>query len=157
MKRIGIAVIAIAAVSTLFSCSTTGFMGLAREKAVTGMDEKKTREIEELKMRIERLDSLSEGLEEALAEVEQARTDAARAVELARSNEEESAGIEKKLEEMRGTLKKLDKKIKYLPRETIDELIRILEEYSDLHTDDEDDGKIDDTEIEETGMEEAEE
>lgn len=156
MKRIVVIAVAIAAVSAFLSCSTTGFMGLASEKAVIAMDEKKSAEIEELKIQIERLDSLSEELEEALAKVEQAKKDAAQAVELARSSEEESADIEKKMEEMLTMLKKLERKIKDLPRETIDEIISILKEYLDDSGDeDEDDWQIYDAETEETATEAA--
>jgi vacuolar-type H+-ATPase subunit I/STV1 len=146
MKYARIAIAVPVVVFALFSCSTTGFMGLAKEEAVAELDEKRAREIEELKIQIERIDSLSEELEEALAEVKRAKTDAARAMELTKANVEESRDIEKELKEFRQALRKLDRKIAYLPQATIEKLIRILKEYSG---DDDDSGVESDVEVEE--------
>jgi glutamine synthetase type III len=117
------------AMALIFSCSTTGFMGLAREDAVAAMDEKRSREIDELKTHIERIDALSGELEAALAEVARAKADAARAMELAKANADESAAVEKKMEEVRDLLKKLEGRIARMPKEAIDKLVRALQNY----------------------------
>ncbi len=127
MSKTFMVVPALAAVLVLGSCSTTGFMGLAKEEAVAAMDEKHTREIDDLKTHIERIDSLSEELEAALAEVARAKADAAEAIELAKANGEESLAVEKKMEEVRALLKKLEGRLTKMPKETIDELVRLLQ------------------------------
>jgi prefoldin subunit 5 len=132
MKKAWIVIAALAGILAVSSsCSTTGFMGLAKEESVAEMNEKHTSDIEELKTHIERIDALSEELEAALAEVERAKADAAKAVEMAKTNAEASVVVEKKTEEVRELLQKLEAKIAKLPKEAINEMVKVLQTYAD--------------------------
>jgi hypothetical protein len=114
-----------------FSCSSTGFMGLAKEENVAALDEKRSEEIGQLRTEIERLDALSEELEAALVQVERAKTDAAQAVALAKDNAEKAKELSGKMDEVRVLLKKMETRLSEMPKEAIDELVRVLQKYAD--------------------------
>ena len=107
MARLMIIVLFVTSLS-IFSCSTTGFAGLAKESYAVEIDQKTSADISQLKDDVKKIKNMTDQLDSLLKDI---------------------AETKKTTKEFQESVKTLEERVKSMPRESVEKLVEILQKY----------------------------
>jgi DNA anti-recombination protein RmuC len=94
----------------ILSCTSTGFAGLAKESYAVEIEQKTSSDIEQLKAEVKKIKELTDQLDSLLKDI---------------------AETKKTTKEFQDLVKDLETRVKDMPREAIEELVKVLQKYLD--------------------------
>ncbi len=98
-------------IATIFiSCTTSGFAGLAKESYALEVEQKTSADIQQLRDEVAKIKELTNKLDGLLEDIEETK---------------------KTTKEFQDLVKELEGRINDMPRESIEELVKILQKYLD--------------------------